>query len=213
MQTRKIDLELEWKRLCSDLCVGEVHVVAGFQEIQKRYSEPHRVYHTLEHVRDCLCLFQEVREQCEYPLVVEFAIWFHDLVYVFSRKDNERKSAKHLVEFAKASGVDQNVITAAEFCVLATQHYGTSLLHDAQIVVDIDLSILGRSPEDYLHYAKNIRQEYKHVPQLIYTLRRRDVLKRFLDRPYIYSTSHFREYFEKQARANIANELRSLRLI
>ena len=49
-----------------------------------------------------------------------------------------------------------------------------------------------------------MRAEYSWVPGLIYRVKRKAVLKSFLDRAHLYNTPHFRERCEAQARRNLA---------
>lgn len=48
-----------------------------------------------------------------------------------------------------------------------------------------------------------MRAEYAWVPRPIYALKRRQVLKGFLQRKTIYATSHFHALLEQQARSNL----------
>ena len=72
---------------------------------------------------------------------------------------------------------------------------------------DIDLSVLGASPDDYGSYAEHISQEYSFVPAEIYNSARIGVLQMFLDRIRIYRTNFFHEKYEAQARTNLAGEI------
>lgn len=66
-----------------------------FADLQARYSEPWRAYHTLVHIE---AMFAEYDQVCHFDfgndsVAVEFAIWYHDAVYHPRDKENERKSA------------------------------------------------------------------------------------------------------------------------
>lgn len=218
MQTRKIEPWLAWKRLCEELRIEEVDTQLGFQEFVRRYGEPHRAYHTLAHIQDCLEQFECVRHQCEYPLAVEMAIWFHDFVYDVQRKDNEAESQRAALRFLnrvyakqRPSQDFENVIALTMQHIFFTGHTKTAEKNDTRIMVDIDLSILGRDLETYDRYTKQIREEYKSVLKPLYVLARRKVMGTFLARPHIYETPYFREHYELQARKNIERELRELR--
>ena len=97
--------------------------------------------------------------------------------------------------------------------VLATKHTASEKAEaraDARLIVDVDLSILGRSPERFDRYERQIRQEYRFVPWFLYRKRRAEILRSFLDRPAIFWTRPFRDRYEDQARANIERSLAKL---
>jgi predicted metal-dependent HD superfamily phosphohydrolase len=86
---------------------------------------------------------------------------------------------------------------------MATRHDAVPVDADAQLLVDIDLSILGAERERFDEYERQIRAEYAFVPALIFNAKRRQILRSFLDRPRIYSTPAF-SVLEATARANLA---------
>jgi predicted metal-dependent HD superfamily phosphohydrolase len=106
-----------------------------------------------------------------------------------------------------ASGVPQDVATRVRDLVLVTEHTSVPRTPDEQVLVDIDLSILGASEERFAEYERQIREEYSYVPGPLFRLKRRAVLKSFLDRPTIYSTLVLRTQFEARARDNLARAL------
>src|SRR5688500_725542 len=67
---------------------------AVVDELLIRYAEPHRHYHTLEHVVACLKWLDRFREVAEHPEEVELALWYHDAIYVPGAGDNESRSAE-----------------------------------------------------------------------------------------------------------------------
>lgn len=163
------------------------------------YREPHRRYHTLEHLHECLAIFDAVRALAERPEEVELALWFHDAIYDVRRDDNEARSAA----WARAS-VGGEAGERIHALVMATAHDAALEGADAKLIVDIDLSILGAEPARFAEYEAQIRQEYDFVPEALYRRRRAALLQRFLDRPTIFSTPYFIERYEARARANLA---------
>ncbi len=53
------------------------------------YAEPHRHYHSTQHLAECLQGFEAVRHLAQRPAEVALALWFHDAVYDVKRHDNE----------------------------------------------------------------------------------------------------------------------------
>jgi predicted metal-dependent HD superfamily phosphohydrolase len=74
-------------------------------ELIARYGEPHRRYHTMIHVEDCLT---QVRASTDLTAdqrdLLETAIWFHDAIYDATRHDNEAESARLAVERLTTEG-------------------------------------------------------------------------------------------------------------
>ena len=94
--------------------------------------------------------------------------------------------------------------------IMATCHDAVPVEHDARLLVDIDLAILGTEPARFAEYDAQVREEYGWVPGLIYRAKRREVLAGFLNRPAIFDTGWFRERFEVQARGNLVRAIRAL---
>ena len=93
---------------------------------------------------------------------------------------------------------------------MATCHDAVPSGIDQQILLDVDLSILGEKPERFDEYEKQIREEYSWVPGVVFRAKRRSILKGFLKRPAIYSTTKFVGAYEAQARENLNRSIRTL---
>ena len=61
-------------------------------ELIGAYNEPHRHYHTMNHVYSCLNLLDGLPVTGK-PKTSEFAIWFHDVIYDSASQTNEIESA------------------------------------------------------------------------------------------------------------------------
>jgi predicted metal-dependent HD superfamily phosphohydrolase len=175
----------------------------------ERYSEPHRAYHTLQHIGECFAQFDRVHD-ARAPGEVGLALWFHDAIYDPRASDNEARSAQWARAVLGESGARTTVIEAVERLILATQHDATPQDHDAQIVVDIDLSILGADADRFQEYEDQVRREYEWIEEEAFRRGRTNVLRSFLDRPFIYSTDDFRARLETRARSNLARSIAAL---
>ena len=87
--------------------------------------------------------------------------------------------------------------------VLVTRHDGVPGNVDEQVLVDIDLAILGAERPRFDEYERQIRDEYAFVPGFLFRRKRRQILRTFLDRPVLYSTAMLRERLEARARDNL----------
>src|SRR5206468_11177947 len=62
-------------------------------DVLGRYSEPHRHYHTYQHLAECFEKVQDIIHLAEHPGEVDVGLWFHDVIYDTQRHDNEERSA------------------------------------------------------------------------------------------------------------------------
>lgn len=171
------------------------------------YAEPQRKYHSLQHLTECLEWFERVRELPQHAAEVELALWFHDAVYDVKGSGNEPRSADWAATELVKVGVAQDVIGRVSALILATRHTAVPTEPDQQVLVDIDLAILGAAEPRFAEYGQQIRDEYAFVPEELFDQRRRALLGSFLDRPRIYSTSYFHALLEERARANLRRAL------
>jgi predicted metal-dependent HD superfamily phosphohydrolase len=95
--------------------------------------------------------------------------------------------------------------------ILCTKSHEPGDIENAALLVDIDLSILGKPPERFSQFESGIRSEYAWVPADVYRQRRVEILERFLKRERIYFTQSFRERYEDAARRNLATLIAELR--
>ncbi|MCG8601923.1 MAG: hypothetical protein MI807_17410 [Verrucomicrobiales bacterium] len=176
-----------------------------FDELTRRYREPHRSYHNLSHIDSML---RSLRERLGSAKEIELAVWFHDVVYDPGSPSNEEDSAGF---FSERIGphLDRQFASKVHNLILATKH-GSNLpfTEAAKFLCDLDLEILAGSPERYQEYCDAIRREYDHVSDSDYADGRVAFLKSMLENP-IFRTESFVP-FEESARANITREIQQL---
>lgn len=181
-----------------------------FEQLLAAYSEPQRHYHTLQHLAECIDHFETAMSDTHNPGEIEIALWFHDAIYDIQGKNNEQRSANWAVEALTESGAAGPLCQRIVELILATRHDVLPIDSDQQLLVDIDLSILGASSRRFAEYNEQVRAEYAWVPEIVYRMKRKEVLAGFLARPFIYSSFHFRELCERQARANLQDAITAL---
>jgi predicted metal-dependent HD superfamily phosphohydrolase len=174
------------------------------------YSEPHRCYHNLAHIEDCLGEFDRAKQLATDPAAVELAIWFHDAVYDPRAADNEERSAELAKDWLSDAQASDALTDSVGRLVLATKNHDASLHADAPLLVDVDLSILGKPPEQFWEYERQIRAEYAWVEKTVFVAKRVEILHRFLARQRIYQTELFFQRMEAQARANLRASVQRL---
>ena len=174
------------------------------RELARRYAEPQRAYHTMQHIMECLHVFASLRHLTPQPDVVELALWFHDAIYDPRATDNEERSAILATAFIAAHHLPAALAEPVAACILATKHHQPGDDPHARLTVDIDLSILGQPRARFAEYEQQIRREYAWVPDATFATARAEILRRFLVRPALYLTAECRAQFEKPARENLA---------
>ena len=200
-------LQKRWNRVVAPLLPNPQ---ATWQQLASHYSEPHRHYHTLDHVAACLNWLDQYHHLAEDPLCIELALWTHDVIYDPSATDNEARSADWFAQqFTDSDLTDQQRARVHEL-ILATIHPHPPKDADMALLQDIDLSILGADAKLYDRYEGWIRQEYAFVPEEAFRKGRSAVLRSFLDQDVIYHTADLREKLESPARENLSRALKNL---
>ena len=196
-----------WER-CTD---GESDPSPIWRVVQYRYSEPHRYYHTLGHIAQCLTELDTARDRIGEFDATELAIWFHDVIYNYGAKDNEELSAVAFKEHANGHMAPE-LTERVNQLILATKHTGFAEDEGVAYMVDIDLSGFGLPWEGYLADSDALRLE---APSEVSDEKYYGGKLRFLDElqswDSLFQTPHFRERLEATAQANIARYAGELR--
>jgi len=183
--------------------------------LSKRYYESHRHYHTLEHIVECFDTLDNMGELEDRTYEFWMSLFYHDAVYDPMRLDNEAHSA------ALASQASLNMLTDVSkivfhseiardliYNIMMTKTHNAIPCEEAAILVDVDLAILGSSPERFQKYEDQIRAEYSFVPEEIYNVKRAEIMKGFAQRSPLFLRQSFRDKFEEQAKHNLSRYLK-----
>jgi predicted metal-dependent HD superfamily phosphohydrolase len=192
---------------------NDASIVAA--DIIKTYNKPERGYHGIKHISGMLKSFNRyLSESSESGLIknpdeFRFAILMHD--YVNGEADDVEKSILKAKEFlySIAPSYDTSYV---EKLILATDYSKTQSPDFEQgLMQDIDIEILGKSPDEYQKYSRDIRKQYADIPDEKFNPARTEILESFLGRKNIYNTQYYRDRYENQARSNIEQEIRMLK--
>lgn len=200
------DFSASWSRAWSGLSAAGDGIELR-DALLARYGEAQRKYHTRQHLAESLSLFEAVSQAPDHPAEVEMALWFHDAIYDLRASDNEARSAVWACEALTAAGVAEPRAARVRDLVLVTQHQQLPRTPDERVLVDIDLSILGAPAARFAEYEQQIREEYAYVPGFLFRMKRRAILKSFLDRDSIYGTPVLHQRLEAMARGNLARAI------
>lgn len=203
-------LSHSWQLLAGKY-TGDIKLIKNlFRQIQSAYSSPGRYYHNLNHIDSLLSLSDQYATSVSDKDLIDFAIFYHDIVYSPSESDNELRSA----EVAKNSLTELSVpeekrAAVVEYIIASKVHAVGANENDTDLAwfLDFDMSILGAEWERYLEYSQNVRREYDMYPDLIYNAGRKNFLQQTLSMPFIFHTRQLREKFDRRARENLKREL------
>lgn len=176
----------------------------------QKYQEKHRAYHNVAHINDCLSQLDQLPALHPDAREIELAIWFHDVIYDPYGKDNERKSAQEAELFIFDNVADDELGKRISDLIMATLHQAPPANSAEALIMDIDISILGREPATYQTYTEKVRKEYRFVPKFLYRNKRKEILLKFIERKTLYYTAEFQSKYEEQARQNISSEIERL---
>ncbi len=183
----------------------------AYNELVSLYGETQRAYHNFVHIAHVMREFDGARSFIENPEQIEVALWYHDAIYNTREKGNEEKSAELAEQRLGKAGIKPQFIDDVTTLILATKHQAIPQTSDGKYLVDIDLSSLGKAEKEFNEYERDIRDEYSWVPEEEFRQGRRGILQGFLDRNSIYSTDHFRQRYQSQARRNLERSIAQLK--
>ena len=197
-----------WTRAWRDLGLPADEAV--YHRLVACWNEPHRAYHTMQHLGECMALFDEVRGLARAPGEVALGLWFHDAFYDVHRDDNEARSADWAAQCIRDAGGSEHISAHVHALVMATLHRDAPDSPDARLLVDIDLASLAADTARFDETNVQMRHVYAHVPENEYRTGRKRVLNGFLERRHLYSTEHFRALLEARARQNLQRAIARL---
>lgn len=171
-------------------------------ELVTRYSEEHRFYHTLQHIKDCIFSMQSLPEVAFNVKAVTMAIFFHDIVYDSKSKVNELNSANLMSELLSQFSFGDDFIKTVYNLILATQHPSKTTDPDSLILLDVDLLILASDEDTFIDYNNSIKKEFSWVPDDIFETERNKFLKSMLNEDEIFKTRYF-SHLNQTAKNNL----------
>lgn len=190
-----------WKKLAGDDKVSQkwLEIILNF------HSESHRHYHNLSHIVSLLKQAEDLFSVSEFnsieKAIINYSIFFHDLVYNPQSRDNEAQSAKLFMDFAVEKQLTQVIYEVVYESILATAHHSVSAKFEiTNYFLDLDLSILGAEASKFDLYEEQIREEYKFVPDDIFHVERTKLMQK-LANPY--KTEYGKNRFLPRAQLNL----------
>jgi len=187
--------------------------------VLRQMGMPWRHYHGLEHL--AILWTRHRRYGMGTPFLAPYAsrliacaIAFHDTVYDTARRDNEHRSAmlwrRHAprdLSPAAVAWVSATIEATADH--LAVRDAATAPARLRLWLLDLDLTPLGDPAESFDRSTRRLRIEYRHLPEAEWERNRLAFLRKVQSAPALYRCAPLAAAFERQARRNIARELRA----
>ena len=90
-------------------------------EIEKSYSQKSRKYHNLTHLENMILELENVKDEISDYDSLLFSVFYHDIIYKPTAKDNEEKSAEIAKTRLEKLNISQEKITRIYNQILATK--------------------------------------------------------------------------------------------
>lgn len=180
------------------------------ERVIARYAEPHRRYHTQQHLADVLARIEELADDQDLFLV-RLAAFFHDAVYAIppGQVPNEEASARLARRELSRAGLEQEDLNEiARLVRLTATHLPGPRDPEGELLCDADLAVLAGNAQEYARYARAIAEEYAALPREEFLAGRLDVLSALAERE-LFRTAKGRLLADR-ARENLAAEYRSV---
>lgn len=166
---------LNWHEL---IVFSNVKISGNFDPINlllECWSEPHRRFHTIQHLEDILEQIEEKRSELsrdEVEILVLVA-YYHDIVYDPKSNLNEEYSARLLLE--TCTHKDKQRISDI---ILATKNHKQTDDPITNLFLTFDTKILrSKNVQELFNYEDQILKEFQFVDYLIYKEKRVEFLK------------------------------------
>lgn len=203
------DLLETWAALLARHTESPDAVTVG-RELLDSWSEPHRRYHAVGHLRDILAHVEELAGFADDADAVRLAAWYHDSVYA-GLPDDEERSARRAEYDLSALGLEPQLVDeVARLIRMTVTHDPAPGDHNGEVLSDADLASLALPREHYQANTAAIRAEYAHVPDDVFRKGRVQVLVGLLDGPGVFRTEQGRRQWEAPAQENLRAELSTL---
>ena len=202
----------DFKKLCKDIqCEDDNLVSYWWHEILNHYTKKWKFYHNLNHIYSFIELYEKYnnliqKEKNEFLI----SIFFHDIIYIPSRNDNEKESIRIFNEFYKeVKPKNLNEKKVNELIIETENHLlNKDYEDDTNLFLDMDMQIVAQ--ENWEDYENKIRKEYCFVDLNTYNIKRKEFLEGLEKKEKIFRTKTFYDEYEKVARSNIRKIIEKL---
>jgi predicted metal-dependent HD superfamily phosphohydrolase len=206
--------------------VEGAHERDAYAFLDAAYRQPHRAYHTWDHIDALLEGLGRFERLAARPDLIAIAVFWHDAVHRARDADGRpRRDAQNVREsvdmFRRYTKLRGSEAQAVEDLVTATADHArahATTLHypgfsgDLDLFVDLDLSPLAAPWEDFADNTRKIQTESLGVEETKFAADQADMLERLArgDAP-IFRRAETQALWDEAARANLARCIPRLR--
>jgi predicted metal-dependent HD superfamily phosphohydrolase len=202
------------------------HKAGAWDELNARYSEIERAYHSWIHIADLLRKLEDLSDLAVCPSIIATAIFWHDSVYL-TRSANghprtDRENVKDSAElFRTYTLLDRPSRYAVYNMIMATSdhrrakaespHY-PGFSDDLDLFLDLDLSSLGGSWKEFKDNFTRIRSEFSWLPESDFLFLQIQNLEKFArDDTELYRRIETRAKWASSAKSNLTRCISDLK--
>ncbi|MCL2467763.1 MAG: hypothetical protein FWF02_01340 [Micrococcales bacterium] len=190
----------------------EIHAAAV--RLLRRWSVPHRRFHTVRHLLDVLARVDELDQETYDQELVRLGAWYHGAVFdtqiltgsTFGCEDEAPSAALAVIELLGLGVSETRARRVGDLVAALVRHDPDPTDLDATVLCDADLGVLATEPQKYRTYLRNVREEYLDVPDAEFFVARHAIITGLLARKSIYRSPGARPW-EEVARENLQAEL------
>jgi predicted metal-dependent HD superfamily phosphohydrolase len=149
-------------------------------KLQQAWSEPHRKYHTIEHLIDILKYIEKYRFNLpnEFYDALVLAAFFHDCYYnPRNSTNNEDESIRRFLMEFRSKGDNNNIRNAVMAMIEATKYRKRPSQYLIRLFWEADNNQFYNGYDTLLKNEHLIRQEFNHLPKSVYKANRIKFLK------------------------------------
>jgi len=179
-------------------------------ELIASWSEPHRRYHSVVHLRDILSKIDLLADYADNLDAIRLAAWYHDAVYQGLADDEELSARRAESELSELGLAPELVAEVARLVRMTAGHSPEPGDRNGEVLSDADLAPLAIPRDRYQANTAIIREEYAHVSDEAFHRGRLRVVVRFLDGSGVFRTEYGRQNWEAIALDNLRAELETL---
>lgn len=187
------------------------------EELLNRWNAATRTFHNSQHLVNMLSRIDELSALTQDPDTLRIAAWFWGALGTQASEfaaEQSNKTISHCHRYVtetlgELGFSDDKKQRVCELIAHLFEHHAPAGDLDATALVDASMAVFASMPQEYKRYRQTVRDEYPHLSDLQYQIRRRRYIRALLKRSMIFR-SPIASQWEASARQNLEAELVNL---